>query len=312
MMKNSILSYVVILFSFQSIGQELLNVSNTLYLHNPAITGIKADLNFVGQYFNSGTIFYGDDEKYSGYFDNYRFGVDGRIPLFRNIKQVNLAAGFAYERDNFGVVTENNWTFSLANHFNFKGGSKFSVGLGYTNHRLFFDNTYAVFPSENSFDPSIAPDYQFIHNRFSAGSLFESSDRTFIVGIGASSETQNQFNYKRINLTLGRLISFGRNMAVSVNTFNEYRFREQIWLFEVPVKLHFKKVFYVGTSLARRQYFSVLAGGRVNLNKAGMVELGAGYVEPASQLTTGFGRGFQVNVNYFFTNPEKNESFSYF
>ena len=120
------------------------------------------------------------------------------------------------------------------------------------------------------------------------------------------------FNYKRINLTLGRLISFGRNMAVSVNTFNEYRFREQIWLFEVPVKLHFKKVFYVGTSLARRQYFSVLAGGRVNLNKAGMVELGAGYVEPASQLTTGFGRGFQVNVNYFFTNPEKNESFSYF
>ena len=83
-----------------------------MYLHNPAVTGLKGVINFLGQYF-------GLSHTNIASFHNARFFLEGRLRIFKESTQLNLATGFAYERDDIGVLTENNWSFFIANHFKF-------------------------------------------------------------------------------------------------------------------------------------------------------------------------------------------------
>jgi len=304
-MRIRIISFV---FSFVLIGslsgQELINISNTLYLHNPAVTGMKADVNFTGQYFGLSRI-----NNLS--FNNSRFFLDGRVPSIKDTSQLNLAIGFAYERDKIGALTENNWSFSLANHFQFRSNAKISVGISATQIRRFYDNLGFVFPNGGPIDPVFFTNPK-ISNRYSAGGIYESSDKTFIWGLAGSYATANQSGLYRLNASIGKAIEFGKNFAVSINTFNEFVFVNKTWLLEVPVKIHFKKSLFVGSTFAFDQYLGIIAGGRIKHDKMGVFEIGGGYFALLSPLTNRPGYGVNMYLNYYFTNPDKKEAFSYF
>lgn len=77
-------------------------------------------------------------------------------------------------------------------------------------------------------------------------------------------------------------------------------------------KNHFKKTFYFGATVATSQYVGAITGARLNHKKVGVFEIGGGYFATISKLTNRRGAEAQIFLNYYFTNPEKSESFSYF
>ncbi|MFQ3327053.1 MAG: hypothetical protein ACI8YC_001694 [Salibacteraceae bacterium] len=304
-MRNRICSFICSLFLVGSLsGQELINISNTLYLHNPAVTGLKGDINFLGQYF-------GLSHTNIASFHNARFFLEGRLPIFKESTQLNLAAGFAYERDEIGFLTENNWSFSVANHFMFQNESKLSLGISATQRRMYFDNSNVVYPTGPSVGFINIKELKIAH-RYSVGGLFESVDKTVVFGGGFSNENANQSGLYRINASLGKAFELGKNFVLSVNTFNEFAFANTSWLIAVPVKIHYKKSFYFGATVATSQYIGAITGARLNYKKVGTFEIGGGDFTPLSKLTNHRGAGAQIFLNYYFTNPEKSESFSYF
>ena len=97
--------------------------------------------------------------------------MEGRLPIFKESTQLNLAAGFAYERDEIGFLTENNWSFSVANHFRFQNESNLSLGISATQRRMYFDNSNVVYPTGPSVGFINIKELKIAH-RYSVGGLF--------------------------------------------------------------------------------------------------------------------------------------------
>lgn len=195
MRKNSLLLLLVLILVQSLYSQEMLNISNTLYLHNPAVTGLRSDLNLTAQHFGF-DLGLPDISKGIQSFNNSRIKLDGRIPLFEKLNQLNLNAGIAYERDEYNSVSnENNWSVLASNFFKLKNGSLFSLGFSYTQRRIGIDESYLVFVQS----PEMIETKKL--DRFSTGLFYENEDRTFIAGLGASREGIEK-PFSRINMSL--------------------------------------------------------------------------------------------------------------
>jgi hypothetical protein len=110
--KPNLLIYLFPFFSWFFIRTRINKHKQYIVFAQPCSYWVERGCQILGQYF-------GLSHTNIASFHNARFFLEGRLRIFKESTQLNLATGFAYERDDIGVLTENNWSFFIANHFKF-------------------------------------------------------------------------------------------------------------------------------------------------------------------------------------------------
>lgn len=293
-----------------------LDYSRALPDINPAFSGQRGTVNFL-----LSIDFLGSSLTNRFGLDNYLV-LDSRLPIFSSNKLLSPSFSFThrYLDTSDDLFSETN--FNLANEFDLEKLGILSIGIQYSqvrskqNHTLFEAGNYipngGFYISQNQFNP-INPGYSFgirhsfWNNRLVYGLSYE--EKMFYKGKPGKSS---------FNFNVSGILTLKENFHIVPS----FLYRSMSDSRHVSVKFYYKQWFYIGYSrntrisgeigFIQKRYktgFSgstnLLTGGRFNLKKLGVFELGACLT--SSYFTRG---GFYLN--YFFLSKEEKDKLIFY
>ena len=281
--------------------------------YNPGYTGIKANLNFVGD-----LRYYGENDYIS------HFLADGRLGRFDSIRQLNPSTGIHYRNDVIGPIIQQYYGIRLANSFKLKKGHKLSAGLLYDYVKTDIQKSQFRTPDglvgSNIQDPTIVATKESSHSHVLGLGVYFESKRKKLNG-GISLDYKGVFNSDKdpgkdfgrksdllhTNASVGATIKAGSYIRIIPLVFARTNYSTTT--VRISAKIFFKDWVYIGSAWAFQEHYSLMAGARFGWKKIGKFELGFASHYPKS--ISFFEYAHYAYINYFFRSKNNFESVNY-